>query len=154
MLLKPTQGVPHEGGFLFDEQSRYYQILEQWIAEGCQYKPDAARVASIAIYPPTPMLQLRHDQQQLIVIATYADGSSRDVTREAVFETSNFEVATVSKQGLIKAVQRGEAAALVRFEGNYAAALFQFWATVTATFGRHQRNTTSLMARSMPNCNA
>ena len=122
MLLKPTQGVPHEGGFLFDEQSRYYQVLEQWIAEGCQYKPDAARVESIAIYPPTPMLQLRHDQQQLIVIAKYTDGSTRDVTREAVFETSNFEVATVSKQGLIKAVQRGEAAALVRFEGNYAAA--------------------------------
>lgn len=122
MLLKPTQGVPHEGGFLFDEQSRYYKVLEQWIAEGCQYKPEAARVASIAIYPPTPMLQLRHDQQQLIVIATYADGMTRDVTREAVFETSNFEVATVSKQGLIKAVQRGEAAALVRFEGNYAAA--------------------------------
>jgi hypothetical protein len=122
MLLKPTQGVPHEGGFLFDEQSRYYQVLEQWIAEGCQYTPDAARVASIAIYPPTPMLQLRHDQQQLIVIASYTDGSTRDVTREAVFETSNFEVATVSKQGLIKAVQRGEAAALVRFEGNYAAA--------------------------------
>lgn len=122
MLLKPTQGVPHEGGFLFDEQSRYYKVLERWIAEGCQYKPEAARVASIAIYPPTPTLQLRHDQQQLIVIATYADGTTRDVTREAVFETSNFEVATVSKQGLIKAVQRGEAAALVRFEGNYAAA--------------------------------
>ncbi|MCA9012915.1 MAG: DUF1553 domain-containing protein [Planctomycetaceae bacterium] len=122
MLLKPTQGVPHEGGFLFDEQSRYYQVLERWIAEGCQYQPDAPRVAGIAIYPPTPMLQLRHDQQQLIVIASYTDGSTRDVTREAVFETSNFEVATVSKQGLIKAVQRGEAAALVRFEGNYAAA--------------------------------
>jgi len=122
MLLKPTQGVPHEGGFLFDEQSRYYKVLEQWIAEGCQYKPEAARVASIAIYPPTPTLQLRHDQQQLIVIATFADGATRDVTREAVFETNNFEVATVSKQGLIKAVQRGEAAALVRFEGNYAAA--------------------------------
>ena len=122
LLLKPTQGVPHEGGFLFDEQSRYYKVLEQWVAEGCQYKADAARVASIAIYPPTPMLQLRHDQQQLIVFATYTDGTTRDVTREAVFETSNFEVATVSKQGLIKAVQRGEAAALVRFEGNYAAA--------------------------------
>ncbi len=122
MLLKPTQGVPHEGGFLFDEQSRYYQMLEQWIAEGCQYKADASRVANIEIYPSTPMLQLRHDQQQLIVIATYTDGTTRDVTREAVFETSNFEVATVSKLGLIKAVRRGEAAALVRFEGNYAAA--------------------------------
>ena len=122
MLLKPTQGVPHEGGFLFDEQSRYYQVLEQWIAEGCQYKEDAARVVGVEIFPPTPLLQLRHDQQQLIVIAKYADGTTRDVTREAVFETSNFEVATVSKQGVITAVQRGEAAALVRFEGSYAAA--------------------------------
>ena len=122
MLLKPTQGVPHEGGFLFDEESRYYKVLEQWIAEGCQFKPDAARVTGIEIYPPTPLLQLRHDQQQLIVIAKYDDGTTRDVTREAVFDTSNFEVATVSKQGLITAVQRGEAAALVRFEGNYAAA--------------------------------
>jgi hypothetical protein len=122
MLLKPTQGVPHEGGFLFDEDSRIYKTLEQWIAEGCQFKADAARVTGIEIYPPTPLLQLRHDQQQLIVIAKYADGSTRDVTRDAAFETSNFEVATVSKTGLITAVQRGEAAALVRYEGNYAAA--------------------------------
>ena len=28
MLLKPTQGVPHEGGFLFDEESRPYKIIE------------------------------------------------------------------------------------------------------------------------------
>ena len=122
MLLKPTQGVPHEGGFLFDEQSRYYKVLEQWIAEGCHYKEDAARVTGIEVFPPTPLLQLRHDRQQLIVVAKYADGTTRDVTREAVFDTSNFEVATVSKQGLITAVQRGEAAALVRFEGHYAAA--------------------------------
>lgn len=122
MLLKPTQGVPHEGGFLFDEQSRTYQVLRQWIAEGCQYQSEAARVVGIDIYPPTPLLQLRHDQQQLIVTARFSDGSTRDVTRDAVFETSNFEVATVSRTGMITAVQRGEAAALVRYEGNYAAA--------------------------------
>ncbi|MFM7836052.1 MAG: DUF1549 domain-containing protein, partial [Planctomycetaceae bacterium] len=112
----------HEGGFLFDEQSRTYRVLEQWIAEGCNYKADSARVTGIEVYPPTPLLQLRHDQQQLIVIAKYSDGSTRDVTRDAVFDTSNFEVAVVSKTGLISAVQRGEAAALVRYEGNYAAA--------------------------------
>jgi hypothetical protein len=122
MLLKPTQGVPHEGGFLFDEESRYYKVLEQWIAEGCQYNPEAARVTGIEVYPPTPLLQLRRDQQQLIVIAKFADGTTRDVTREAVFDTSNFEVATVSKTGLITAIRRGEAAALVRYEGNYSAA--------------------------------
>ena len=122
MLLKPTQGVPHEGGFLFDESSRYYSLIEQWIAEGCSFDADSARVISIAVHPPTPLLQRRGDMQQLSVVATYSDGSSRDVTREAVFETSNFEVATVSKNGLVKAVRRGEAAALVRYEGNYAAA--------------------------------
>ncbi len=122
MLLKPTQGVPHEGGFLFDEESRIYSVLQQWIAEGCRYQPDSARVVGIDIYPPTPLLQLRHDRQQLIVTARYADGSTRDVTRDAVFDTSNFEVATVSRSGLITAVQRGEAAALVRYEGHYAAA--------------------------------
>ncbi|MFN8708108.1 MAG: DUF1549 domain-containing protein, partial [Planctomyces sp.] len=122
MLLKPTQGVPHEGGFLFDEESRYYRLIEQWIAEGCSYQPDASRVTGIQVYPPTPLLQQRGDQQQLIVIATYGDGTTHDVTRESVFETSNFEVATVSKSGLISAVRRGEAAALVRYEGLYAAA--------------------------------
>lgn len=122
MLLKPTQGVPHEGGFLFDEQSRYYKVLEQWIAEGCQYHADAPRVTAIEVYPPTPLLHLRNDLQQLIVIAKFSDGTTRDVTRESVYETSNFEVATVSKTGLITAVRRGEAAALVRYEGNYAAA--------------------------------
>ena len=32
MLLKPTQGVPHVGGFLFDEDSRYYKLIHAWIA--------------------------------------------------------------------------------------------------------------------------
>jgi hypothetical protein len=31
MLLKPTQGVPHQGGFLFDRDSRFYRVLHRWI---------------------------------------------------------------------------------------------------------------------------
>ncbi|MCA9059428.1 MAG: DUF1549 domain-containing protein, partial [Planctomycetaceae bacterium] len=121
MLLKPTQAVPHEGGFLFDEQSRSYRIIEQWIAEGCHYNADSARVTGIEVAPASVMLQRRGDGQQLIVIASYSDGSTRDVTRDAVFDTSNFEVCIVSKFGRIEAVRRGEAAALVRYEGNYSA---------------------------------
>ena len=121
MLLKPTQGVPHEGGFLFDEGSRIYAVLKQWIAEGCRYDT-LKRVSRIEVFPKKPLLETTDSQQQLIVIAHFADGSSRDVTRDAVFETSNFEVATVSDTGQIDAVRRGEAAALVRYEGLYAAA--------------------------------
>ena len=121
MLLKPTQGVPHEGGFLFDEKSRTYSVLKQWIAEGCRFDT-AKRVARIEVFPKKPLLETTDSQQQLIVMAHFPDGTSRDVTRDAVFETSDFEVATVSKTGRIEAVRRGDAAALVRYEGLYAAA--------------------------------
>ncbi len=121
MLLKPTQGVPHEGGYLFSEDSRYYKLLHAWIAEGCVYK-DSPRVTKIDVFPETPVLQNPKETQQLIVVAHYPDGTSRDVTRDAVFDTSNFEVSVVGKSGQVEAVRRGEAAALDRYEGQYAVA--------------------------------
>jgi Protein of unknown function (DUF1553)/Protein of unknown function (DUF1549) len=119
MLLKPTQGVPHEGGFLFSEDSRYYKLLHEWIAEGCVYK-DNTRVTKLEVFPSAPVLQNVKETQQLVVIAHYPDGATRDVTRDAIFDTSNFEVAVVGKSGQVEAVRRGEAAALVRYEGQYA----------------------------------
>lgn len=118
MLLKPTQGVPHEGGFLFDESSRAYRIIEEWIAGGCQFS-ETPRPVKLELFPETPMLEQRGEKQQIQVIAHYADGSTRDVTRDALFESANFEVATATKGGLVQAVRRGETAVLVRYEGVY-----------------------------------
>jgi hypothetical protein len=118
MLLKPTQGVPHEGGFLFDEESRAYRTLAQWIAEGCQYS-ETPRPHRLEVIPRDPLLEQTGQKQQLQVIAHFPDGASRDVTREAIFESSNFEVATVSAAGQVKAVRRGEASVLVKYEGAY-----------------------------------
>ncbi len=119
MLLKPTQAVPHEGGFLFDEESRPYQAIMAWIAEGCQWS-ETARPERLEIRPANPLLDRAGQTQQLQVIASFADGTTRDVTRETIFETSNFEVNTVSGTGLVKAVRRGEAAVLVKYEGAFA----------------------------------
>ena len=58
----------------------------------------------------------------MTVVATYSDGSQRDVTAEAFLVSSNTEVATVDKAGVVKAVRRGATAMLARYEGNYAAA--------------------------------
>ena len=55
------------------------------------------------------------------MLATYADGEVRDVTREAFLESGNTEVAAAGRAGLITAVRRGEAPILARFEGDYAA---------------------------------
>ncbi|MFN0199513.1 MAG: hypothetical protein ACKVT0_22405, partial [Planctomycetaceae bacterium] len=96
ILLKPTQGVPHEGGFLFDENSRTYKLIHDWIQEGCKYT-ETSRVTKIEVFPTTPILQTETDVQQLHVKAHFDDGSIRDVTRDAIFDTSSFEVVTVSK---------------------------------------------------------
>jgi hypothetical protein len=119
MLLKPTQGVPHEGGFLFDEDSRAYRIIEQWIAEGCKFS-EATRPQRLELLPKSPVLERSGQTQQMQVIAYFDDGTSRDVTRDAIFEVSNFEVATINSTGQIKAVRRGETPVLVRYEGTYA----------------------------------
>src|SRR5581483_1981694 len=79
MLLKPTQGVPHEGGFLFDEDSRAYATIHQWIAEGCQYS-ETPRPNRLEVQPSDPLLDKTGSKQQLQVIAFYPDGASRDVT--------------------------------------------------------------------------
>src|SRR5262249_36142484 len=65
--------------------------------------------------------QLPGMKQQMAVFATYTDGSTRDVTAEAFVESSNTEIATVDKTGLVTAVRRGEATMLARYEGSYDA---------------------------------
>ena len=65
-------------------------------------------------------MEIAGRSQQVIVIAHYPDGTTREVTREAVFSTSNQDVAEV-KDGLVKGLRRGEAAVLIRYEGIYAA---------------------------------
>ncbi|MFN7804018.1 MAG: hypothetical protein ACK5TO_08395, partial [Planctomycetaceae bacterium] len=123
MLLKPTQGVPHVGGFLFSEDSRYYRLLEQWIAEGCQFDT-ATRVSRLEVFPQNPVIDREGRKLHQTVIAHFPDGTTRDVTRDSVFSSSNFNVATVTNtstnSGLVETLRRGETAILVRYEGAYA----------------------------------
>lgn len=122
MLLKPTQGAAHQGGLVFEVHSRYYDVLYRWIAEGVKSDTDKVKRAErIEVLPGAPKLQLPGQSQQLIVLAHYPDGATRDVTREAVFTSTMPETATVTPDGQVTAVRRGEAAVLVRYEGNYAA---------------------------------
>jgi hypothetical protein len=121
MLLKPAGEAPHVGGMLFKPGDPYYEIIKAWIAAGVTLDRKTPRVASIEVQPRGAVVPLPGMKQQFAVIATYPDGSKRDVSAEAFVESSNTEVATVDKQGLVAAVRRGEATMLARYEGAYAA---------------------------------
>ncbi len=121
MLLKTTGAIPHVGGGLVRPGEPAYEMMKEWIASGVKLDLDSPRVSKIDIFPKNPTIPLPGMKQQMVVMASYSNGQVRDVTAEAFVESSNTEVATVDKQGLVTAVRRGEAAMMARYEGAYAA---------------------------------
>ena len=121
MLLKPTAEVPHEGRQVFKVGSREYKLLRDWIKEGAKSEDVAVgRANALEILPAEINLALPGMSQRLVVLAKYRDGTMRDVTRDAVLSSNNGDVAQV-KDGVVTSVRRGEAAILIRYEGNYSA---------------------------------
>ena len=123
MLLKATAAVPHEGGQLTHPGSKYYRLVHDWIAGGAKLDLNSSRVSGITVHPVNPVVQQVGARQQMRVVATYEDGSQKDVTQEAFIESGNTDIVESVQDypGLIKVLRRGEAPILVRFEGNYAA---------------------------------
>lgn len=122
MLLKPVAAVPHEGKQVITPGSRHYQMIREWIAEGvpAEPQPKTARPTSLEVVPSVVDLDLPGRSQHVIVIAHYADGTDRDVTRDAVISTSNIDTTKV-EGSKITGLRRGESSVLVRYEGSYAA---------------------------------
>ena len=121
MLQKASASVPHEGGQVTKPGSKYYQIIRNWIGSGAKLDLKTARVESIELFPKNPVVQEIGSTQQIRVVATYADGSIRGVSREAVVTSGNGEVAEHDDIGLMTTIRRGEAPILARYEGRYAA---------------------------------
>ncbi|MCE9534378.1 MAG: DUF1553 domain-containing protein [Planctomycetes bacterium] len=121
MLMKPSGAIPHVGGVLWQPGDPSYELLKMWISEGVKLDLSAGKVASLEVLPRERIIPRLGQKQQMVVMATYGDGSKRDVTAEAFIESSNTEVATVDKLGVVSTIRRGESTMLARYEGAYAA---------------------------------
>jgi hypothetical protein len=116
LLLKPTGAVPHEGGKRFEMGSPYARALERWIAEGCRSDlAAAAQLVSVEVYPKFRTLTEPGLQQQILVIAKFSDGTSRDVTEDSRYSSSNENVARIDEAGLVNSLNKGEAAIMARY---------------------------------------
>ncbi len=118
LLRKPSGGQPHEGGLRLPAGSVDYQIMRQWIATGVN-AIDEREVARVEKLTVTPNLRVGQQglKQQLRVTADYSDGTSRDVTAMAIYDSIDPSIATVDDQGLLEAVGRGQTAIMIRFDG-------------------------------------
>jgi hypothetical protein len=116
LLLKPLMEVAHGGGRRLVKTDASYELLRDWIAQGCRPDPaDAPECVKVEVFPRQRVLHRPARSQQLLVLAQFSDGTVRDVTRQAVFSSSNEAVATVDGNGFVVSVDRGETAILVRY---------------------------------------
>ncbi len=116
LLRKPLMQVAHGGGQRLHNDDAPHAALRQWIAEGLQLDPsDAPSLLEVAVTPGQRVFQDGSNQQQLIVMGTFSDGSVRDLTALTDFSSSNESVAKVDENGLVTKHGRGEAAILARY---------------------------------------
>jgi hypothetical protein len=109
--------VPHTGGETFKPESEYHKTLIRWLAAGApDDAPDIAKPVSLDIMPNRIVLEGENQTQQVTVRARYSDGTDRDVTSLAVFNSNNEISVDVSSLGKISGKVRGEAFVLARFE--------------------------------------
>jgi hypothetical protein len=120
ILRKPLGQVPHEGGKLFSEKSREFQVLFDWIRAGA---PGPAKseptVARLVIEPGSRVLKVGAELQ-LAVKATYTNGQVRDVTWLTQFVSNDASVAVVDPAGLVRVVRPGETSVRATFMGQVA----------------------------------
>ncbi len=132
ILLKPTLAVAHGGGKRLDSGSDAYKLLALWLEQGAPGpRDDDPRVVDLKVYPLRRLMEAGQEQR-FTVVATSSDGSERDVTDSARFDTLNEGVATITPGGIAKTVGRGEAHIMVRYLGRAA------MARLTVPFGREK----------------
>ncbi|MEL6110303.1 MAG: DUF1549 domain-containing protein, partial [Planctomycetota bacterium] len=118
LLQKTINEVPHGGGARTQRDSHEYRLLRRWIAQGMPYgSGDEPTVTSIRAYPESRRLRA-DSQQQLTVLARYTDGRVEDITRAAVYESNDDQMAEVTTEGLVKVAKLvGDVSVMARYQG-------------------------------------
>lgn len=119
LVLKKASGqTPHRGGIRLGEGSSGYNVLRKWIDEGAHFSTDGApELKALEVEPSSGLIEIG-GQKQLTALALYSDGSRRDVTELALFESNSESMASVTERGLVSVSDiPGRVAVMVRYQG-------------------------------------
>jgi hypothetical protein len=115
ILLKPTGQVPHQGGVRFPVRSPEYEILRRWIGGGLRADPAGVPgLERLEVTPREATVIEPADSVEVRARALFSDGTSRDVTRIAVFEPLD-PLAAADPDGRVVLGGPGETVVLVRY---------------------------------------
>ena len=83
--------------------------------DGNEDPKDISKPVKIQLFPPSALLEGNGATQQMTVLANYSDGTTRDITPLAVFQSSNDVSASIDEKGMVTSGTRGEAFIMARF---------------------------------------
>lgn len=121
LLTKASGKVPHGGGVRLPVDSAGYQLLLEWIKAGApRALPNIPDLVNVTVEPVTHEFQ-HHEKQQLQVIAHYTDGSTRNVTGLATYQSNESPIADVNAAGEVTAGNlTGKATIMARYADQFA----------------------------------
>jgi hypothetical protein len=117
LLEKATGRIPHGGGLRVLPGSPEYARIVEWVGAGAPRLQGQAhgRLTGLNVEPADVRLD-EPGPQQLRVVAVYADGHRRDVTRLASYRVNDDSAAKVDAQGKAVLLRRAEADLVVRYQ--------------------------------------
>jgi hypothetical protein len=115
LLLKASGGADHKGGKLIPPDSAEYSRVIAWISQGAPWADEKApKLKGIKLLPVKQSLD-KGKSGAVQVMATYDDGSEKDVTAEARYRTLDVGVGEVASRGKITAKGFGETAIVATY---------------------------------------
>jgi hypothetical protein len=121
ILLKATGQVEHGGQKRFGKESRAYQLLRSWIAQGARWTKGSGAVAALRVAPSEYAFDGVGQTGRLRVVARFTDGSEEDVTSLSDFRSNDDGVAAVDPAGVVKSIRAGDTAVITSYRGNVLA---------------------------------
>jgi hypothetical protein len=121
LLLKATGQTAHDGSVRFGKDGWVYNVFREWIKSGAKWEKGSGAIEKLEISPPDFALLADAKPKQIVVTATFADGTKEDITPFCDFKITDDSIAAVSPFGLLTPRQPGDAGLTVLYRGSVKA---------------------------------
>jgi hypothetical protein len=121
VLLKATGQMAHDGAMRFGKNGWVYNVFREWINSGAKWTPGSGKIEKLEVTPKDFALLTDDKPQQVKVTATFADGTTEDITPFCDFRITDDSIAALSPLGQLTARTPGDAGLTILYRGSIQA---------------------------------
>lgn len=116
LLHKATNVEEHEGGERMPVDSWEYRVFHQWLKQGGEGVSAPSTLTELKVEPAELNFGSAGQQAQFTVTAIWDDGTAEDVTPLCRFDSNDDQIAEVTADGLVTALEPGDTHVVVFYD--------------------------------------